>query len=189
MCAHSHAQVQTLAHSHTANISPRRALGTYLRKPSTDVRKLSRSRHTCAKCHADDRDLRRLSTDMGTLSRKEKDMRTLSSSKYIHARTDMQQLQMYLYSYAPQWYFGLFQPELYKKEMLVRQTSSDSSGTGEMEYCGKLHFALRYDSEIEGLVVKVTMHFKKEETKVFRHLDTTRQCVSKTQECKSVGAL
>jgi hypothetical protein len=57
---------------------------------------------------------------------------------------------------------GLFQPELYKKEMLARQTSSDSSGTGEMEYCGKLHFALRYDSEIEGLVVKVTKHFKKE---------------------------
>jgi len=56
---------------------------------------------------------------------------------------------------------GLFQPELYKKEMLARQTSSDSSGTGEMEYCGKLHFALRYDSEIEGLVVKVTNHFKK----------------------------
>jgi hypothetical protein len=55
----------------------------------------------------------------------------------------------------------LFQPELYKKEMLARQTSSDSSGTGEMEYCGKLHFALRYDSEIEGLVVKVTKHFKK----------------------------
>jgi hypothetical protein len=25
-----------------------------------------------------------------------------------------------------------------------------------MEYCGKLHFALRYDLEIEGLVVKVT---------------------------------
>ncbi|KAJ9580044.1 hypothetical protein L9F63_004337, partial [Diploptera punctata] len=45
--------------------------------------------------------------------------------------------------------------KLYKKEMLARQTSSDSSGTGEMEYCGKLHFALRYDTEIEGLVVKV----------------------------------
>ncbi|KDR07453.1 Synaptotagmin-9, partial [Zootermopsis nevadensis] len=50
---------------------------------------------------------------------------------------------------------GLIKPELYKKEMLARQTSSDSSVTGEMEYCGKLHFALRYDSEIEGLVVKV----------------------------------
>jgi hypothetical protein len=51
---------------------------------------------------------------------------------------------------------GLLQPELYKKEMLTRQTSSDSSGTGEMEYCGRLHFALRYDTDIEGLVVKVT---------------------------------
>jgi hypothetical protein len=59
----------------------------------------------------------------------------------------------------------LLQPELYKKEMLARQTSSDSSGTGEMEYCGKLHFALRYDSEIEGLVVKVTKHIKRKETK------------------------
>lgn len=78
-------------------------------------------------------------------------MRTLSRSRhrctYIHVH------QSYL--------LGLFQPELYKKEMLARQTSSDSSGTGEMEYCGKLHFALRYDSEIEGLVVKVTNHFKK----------------------------
>jgi hypothetical protein len=49
--------------------------------------------------------------------------------------------------------------------MLARQASSDSSGTGEMEYCGKLHFALRYDSEIEGLVVKVTKRFKSKETK------------------------
>ncbi|XP_063229106.1 synaptotagmin-10-like [Bacillus rossius redtenbacheri] len=49
---------------------------------------------------------------------------------------------------------GLIKPELYAKEM-VRQSSTDSSGTGEMEYCGKLHFALRYDSEMEGLIVKV----------------------------------
>jgi hypothetical protein len=59
----------------------------------------------------------------------------------------------------------LLQPELYKKEMLARQTSSDSSGTGEMEYCGKLHFALRYDSEMEGLVVKVNKHCKRKEMK------------------------
>ena len=102
MCAHSHAQVQICIHSRAANISPRRVLGTYLRKPSTDVRKLSRGRHTCAKYHAEDRDLLRLSTDMGTLSRKGKDMRTLSRSRYKHARTDMQQVQIYLYSYAPQ---------------------------------------------------------------------------------------
>ncbi|KAI4463955.1 hypothetical protein MML48_4g00006710 [Holotrichia oblita] len=47
----------------------------------------------------------------------------------------------------------LFQPELYKKD-LVRQSSTDSAGP-EMEYCGKLHFALRYDKDVEGLVVKV----------------------------------
>lgn len=47
-----------------------------------------------------------------------------------------------------------FQPELYKKD-LVRQSSNDSSGGPEMEYCGKLHFALRYDKDVEGLIVKV----------------------------------
>ena len=50
------------------------------------------------------------------------------------------------------------QPELYKKE-LVRQESAESSSTTEMEYAGKLHFALRYDKEIEGLVVKVSNIF------------------------------
>ncbi|XP_076179399.1 synaptotagmin-10 [Ptiloglossa arizonensis] len=49
---------------------------------------------------------------------------------------------------------GLIKPELYKKE-LVRQESTESSSTTEMECAGKLHFALRYDKEIEGLVVKV----------------------------------
>lgn len=48
-----------------------------------------------------------------------------------------------------------FQPELYKKD-LVRQSSADSSGGPEMEYCGKLHFALRYDKDVEGLIVKVS---------------------------------
>ncbi|KAK0183487.1 hypothetical protein PV327_001524 [Microctonus hyperodae] len=46
------------------------------------------------------------------------------------------------------------QPELYKKD-LTRQESTESSSTADMEYAGKLHFALRYDKEIEGLVVKV----------------------------------
>lgn len=36
----------------------------------------------------------------------------------------------------------------------MRQSSADSTGP-EMEYCGKLHFALRYDKDVEGLVVKV----------------------------------
>mgnify|MGYP004575431843 CR=1 FL=1 len=43
------------------------------------------------------------------------------------------------------------QPELYKKE-----EDAESSSTTEMEYAGKLHFALRYDKEMEGLVVKVS---------------------------------
>ncbi|CAH2088044.1 unnamed protein product [Euphydryas editha] len=46
---------------------------------------------------------------------------------------------------------GLIKPELYKNE-LVRQSSTDS---GELEFCGKLHFALRYDQEVEALVVKI----------------------------------
>ncbi|KAJ8676619.1 hypothetical protein QAD02_012406 [Eretmocerus hayati] len=49
---------------------------------------------------------------------------------------------------------GLIKPELYKKD-LTRQESNESSSTGEMENAGKLHFAVRYDKEIEGLVVKV----------------------------------
>lgn len=49
---------------------------------------------------------------------------------------------------------GLIKPELYKKD-LTRQESNESSSTTDMEYAGKLHFALRYDQEIEGLVVKV----------------------------------
>ncbi|XP_046748568.1 synaptotagmin-10-like [Diprion similis] len=49
---------------------------------------------------------------------------------------------------------GLLKPELYKKD-LTRQASTESSSTVEMEYSGKLHFALRYDKEFEGLVVKV----------------------------------
>lgn len=55
--------------------------------------------------------------------------------------------------------FPFFQPELYKKE-LVRQSSNDSSVTSELEYCGKLHFALRYDNDIEGLIVKVRKRFQ-----------------------------
>ncbi|CAG9130327.1 unnamed protein product [Plutella xylostella] len=43
------------------------------------------------------------------------------------------------------------QPELYKNE-LVRQSSTDSA---ELEFNGKLHFALKYDQEVEALVVKI----------------------------------
>nr|XP_037871295.1 synaptotagmin-6 isoform X2 [Bombyx mori] len=46
---------------------------------------------------------------------------------------------------------GLIKPELYKNE-LVRQSSTDSA---ELEFCGKLHFALRYDQEVEALIVKI----------------------------------
>lgn len=33
----------------------------------------------------------------------------------------------------------------------------ESTGGQEMEYCGKLHFSLKYDKELEGLVVKVNL--------------------------------
>ncbi|XP_075234168.1 synaptotagmin-10-like [Lycorma delicatula] len=49
---------------------------------------------------------------------------------------------------------GLIKPELYSKELL-RQESQDSSENIDMEYCGKLHFALRYDTEMDALIVKV----------------------------------
>jgi hypothetical protein len=50
-----------------------------------------------------------------------------------------------------------FQPELYKNDF-KRQDSNESSSTGEMDSAGKLHFAVRYDKEIEGLVVKVNKY-------------------------------
>ncbi|CAB3241510.1 unnamed protein product [Arctia plantaginis] len=46
---------------------------------------------------------------------------------------------------------GLIKPELYKNE-LVRQSSTESA---ELEFCGKLHFAVKYDQEVEALVVKI----------------------------------
>ncbi|XP_013792406.1 synaptotagmin-10-like [Limulus polyphemus] len=57
---------------------------------------------------------------------------------------------------------GQIKPELYKKE-LVRQASTDSRDALEEEEedinvgipCGKLHFTLKYDSDVEGLIVRV----------------------------------
>ncbi|CAK9804677.1 SYT9 [Anthophora plagiata] len=47
---------------------------------------------------------------------------------------------------------GLIKPELYTKE-LVKQEDAESNGA--MECAGKLHFALRYEKEIESLVIKI----------------------------------
>ncbi|KAJ1526091.1 hypothetical protein ONE63_009256 [Megalurothrips usitatus] len=47
---------------------------------------------------------------------------------------------------------GNIKPELYRDEA-VKRGSADS--TGDMECCGKLHFAIRYDNEMEALIVKV----------------------------------
>lgn len=85
------------------------------------------------------------------------------SNKPIITSTRQQKLQKLDYhakswSWLITWYRGFIsrlQPELYKKD-LTRQESNESSSTGEMESAGKLHFALRYDKEIEGLVVKVS---------------------------------
>ncbi|CAM1318465.1 SYT9 (predicted) [Pycnogonum litorale] len=50
---------------------------------------------------------------------------------------------------------GEIKPELYKSE-LVRQGSNESSlPTAPEQICGSLTFSLRYDMDIEGLVVKV----------------------------------
>lgn len=38
----------------------------------------------------------------------------------------------------------------------MRQPSTDSNGP-DMEVSGMLHFSLRYDREVEGLVVKVSL--------------------------------
>ncbi|XP_050309030.1 synaptotagmin-10-like [Anthonomus grandis grandis] len=50
---------------------------------------------------------------------------------------------------------GIIQPELYKKEMLQRQPSIKSENEVKMVTNGFLHFALKYDKELEGLVVKI----------------------------------
>ncbi|KAI5733029.1 hypothetical protein M8J76_006806 [Diaphorina citri] len=49
---------------------------------------------------------------------------------------------------------GIIKPELYSKEML-RQNSTDSSDNADMEYSGKLNFALKYDFEMDALIVKI----------------------------------
>ncbi|XP_030745731.1 synaptotagmin-10-like isoform X2 [Sitophilus oryzae] len=49
---------------------------------------------------------------------------------------------------------GLIKPELYKKE-LVRQSSIQSNPEVNMQKNGYLHFSLKFDRELEGLVVKI----------------------------------
>ncbi|XP_047004610.1 synaptotagmin-10-like [Schistocerca americana] len=79
--------------------------------------------------------------------------------RQLSHRLDLPNIQFSVCSLGPRpdTGIGLIKPELYKKEMMARQSSTDSSST-EMEYCGKLHFALRYDQDIEGLIVKVRGH-------------------------------
>ena len=56
-------------------------------------------------------------------------------------------------------YFNLFQkPELYRNE-LIRQESVESSQESDTESAGTLSYSLKYDSEIEGLIVKVRTIF------------------------------
>uniref|UniRef100_A0AAR5QK66 C2 domain-containing protein n=1 Tax=Dendroctonus ponderosae TaxID=77166 RepID=A0AAR5QK66_DENPD len=50
---------------------------------------------------------------------------------------------------------GIIQPELYQTEMLQRQSSIKSENEAKMDTNGFLHFALKYDKELEGLVVKM----------------------------------
>ncbi|XP_065225167.1 synaptotagmin-10-like [Planococcus citri] len=50
---------------------------------------------------------------------------------------------------------GEFKPELYSKE-LQKQPSIESNENAEnMQYCGKLSFTLRYDFELDALIIKV----------------------------------
>jgi len=116
MCADSHAQAQIYAHSHAAdihaNVAQKAHICAYSRQvcahchaadihaqnvtQQTYMRKISRSRHTCAIYHAEGTYLRTLSTDIGTLSRKKKDMRILSRNRYRHTHTVMQQTYIYV---------------------------------------------------------------------------------------------
>uniref|UniRef100_T1IQ10 C2 domain-containing protein n=1 Tax=Strigamia maritima TaxID=126957 RepID=T1IQ10_STRMM len=50
---------------------------------------------------------------------------------------------------------GAIMPELYRYE-LMRQDSDTSTSENETEAQGKLHFTLRYDDEIDALVIKAT---------------------------------
>ncbi|XP_076273187.1 synaptotagmin-10-like isoform X2 [Rhynchophorus ferrugineus] len=49
---------------------------------------------------------------------------------------------------------GIIKPELYKKE-LVRQPSVQSNPDVKMQKNGILHFSLKFDKELEGLLVKI----------------------------------
>ncbi|KAL1505610.1 hypothetical protein ABEB36_005135 [Hypothenemus hampei] len=50
---------------------------------------------------------------------------------------------------------GIIQPELYQKETIQRQPSINSENEVKMIINGYLHFSLKYDKELEGLVVKL----------------------------------
>ncbi|RZF38680.1 hypothetical protein LSTR_LSTR003486 [Laodelphax striatellus] len=76
--------------------------------------------------------------------------------RQLSHRLDFENVQFSVCKLEPknETHIGLIKPELYSKE-LMRQESVDSSDNVEMEYCGKLHFALRYDTEMDALIVKV----------------------------------
>ncbi|XP_054262923.1 synaptotagmin-10-like isoform X2 [Macrosteles quadrilineatus] len=75
--------------------------------------------------------------------------------RQLSHRLDFENVQFSVCKLEPRKDFNvsLFKPELYSKEMM-RQGSEDSDNV-EMEYCGKLHFALKFDSEMDALIVKV----------------------------------
>ena len=59
---------------------------------------------------------------------------------------------------------GSIRPELYQPEMM-RQWSADSGaellgdGAEQGASCGKLTFTMRYDHDVEGLIVKVRISY------------------------------
>jgi len=63
--------------------------------------------------------------------------------------------------------FALPQPELYKRE-LVRQSSTESS-SADTEKVGRLDFSLKYDHELETLIVKVRDHKFSNNTHLPKH--------------------
>nr|XP_045620929.1 synaptotagmin-10-like isoform X1 [Procambarus clarkii]XP_045620930.1 synaptotagmin-10-like isoform X2 [Procambarus clarkii] len=81
--------------------------------------------------------------------------RHASFRRQLSQRLDVDSIQFAVLNLEKKDDLGLLKPELYRNE-LVRQSSVESSGAGsDTEAVGRLSFSLKYDSSIEGLLVKV----------------------------------
>ncbi|GFR13858.1 synaptotagmin-10 [Trichonephila clavata] len=106
-----------------------------------------------------------LSVDEGTEAPKSPSGSTTASVKISHSLPDIKEeldvpFEVCNISQRDSQAIGRIRPELYQQDMM-RQWSADSGadllgdGTEQGASCGKLTFTLRYDHDVEGLIVKI----------------------------------